>query len=148
MKLQNYPTEIKIIALSAVLALPFLLTKSLVFSGVMPASAPAFAQAIVKAMTQYEPTQEARMPGKKAAGNRTVAAPVSKPAASAGGFKFDGIIYDPGGNSQIILNNEIYSPGQSVNGYLITRIDQNEATLTKDDKTYRMSAEGLREAGA
>ena len=60
------------------------------------------------------------------------------------GYSFDnlnlsGILWDAKGESSALINNEVLSVGDSVDGFQITEISQKSVTLGKDGREYTIN---------
>lgn len=64
---------------------------------------------------------------------------------SSSGFKLEGIIYDPGARSMVILNGKSYLAGDSVEDTTIVKIEKDYVVISADgeEKTLRMREEPL-----
>lgn len=61
-----------------------------------------------------------------------------KPGA-IGSLALEGIVYDPAGESYVILNGHVLKKGQERDGIKILEIGANGATLWKDGETHRLT---------
>ena len=58
--------------------------------------------------------------------------------------KLSGILWDPQGESSVLINNQIVKIGESVNGFTLERITKDSITISKHGKEYtiRLSIKG------
>ncbi len=50
----------------------------------------------------------------------------------------EGIMYDPGGNSFILVNGKVFKKGDVIDAFKIEEIKEEEVSLSKEDKTYQL----------
>lgn len=83
-------------------------------------------------------------PNKQPSQEKTAPNPAAQASSFLSNLKLSGIIAGSGEGSQAVINDEIYSEGQTVSGFTITRIHSGQVLLTKDQDTYSLSTEGLK----
>ncbi len=57
-------------------------------------------------------------------------------------LRLEGIIYDEGGDSTAVINDEIVKAGDSIGDFTVLDIKKREVILRKEGSSYRLSSQG------
>ena len=61
---------------------------------------------------------------------------IPQAAKSIENIVLEGIIFDPGQGSLVIINGEIFKEGDPVGGFILSEVTKKSIILTKDEKDY------------
>jgi hypothetical protein len=134
--------ELKVAAACAVGAALFLFPRVLVEHEIAPASILSFKAAAEKAFSPpgSPAFQKAKVPVRA----------ISKedPLPGSSEISLQGIIFEPGGVSTAIINDQIVTGGESINDYDVIEIKVEEVILEKKGVRYSLSTKtGLKKIG-
>ena len=61
---------------------------------------------------------------------------VPQEAKSIENIILEGIVFDPEQGSLVIINGEIFKEGDSIGGFILSKVTRKSVILTKDEKDY------------
>ena len=139
MNLSSYRIELFLLFLALLLSAVFLGPKALLVHGLAPDWIPKTFRDAIRA--EFLGSQKPRSADTSPLAQSSSAPPSLSEASSS--LKFEGILYEAHGASQVLIHGEILTEGSLIGGWTVEKIFPSYALLSRNGKKWKISSEGF-----